>query len=51
MAPTTTLAQRVNNAGFCFEVGDFSHTSYATPPDDGLELHLAQFHLQASESI
>ena len=41
----------MHDAGFRFEADDSSHPSHAPIEEEALELHLAQFHLETTESL
>uniref|UniRef100_A0A2N9H6E1 CCHC-type domain-containing protein n=1 Tax=Fagus sylvatica TaxID=28930 RepID=A0A2N9H6E1_FAGSY len=49
--PNEPLEQRMHEAGFRFETGDSSHPSHAPINEEALELHLAQFHLETTETL
>jgi hypothetical protein len=49
--PDESLELRMHDAGFHFEAGDSSHPSHAPIKEEALELHLAQFHLETTESL
>jgi hypothetical protein len=49
--PNEPLEQRMHEAGFRFEAGDSSRPSHAPINEEALELHLAQFHLETTETL
>ena len=49
--PDDSLHQRMHDVGFRFETGDSSRPNQEQMEDEALELHLAQFHIETTETM